>query len=72
MNWAAYRCNDYRDSVMYGCVTRTSITVVSKLPRKSWGAMHVQQWIPGTLLSFFFQVPGNEATNVAEIWALGI
>ena len=34
--------NDSRVSVMYGRATRTSITVLSKFPTKTWGAAHVQ------------------------------
>ena len=47
------RCNDSHDSVMYGRATRTSITIVSKFPRKTWGATHAQQWIPGAPLWYF-------------------
>ena len=32
---------NFCDSVLYGRATRTSIAVVSKFPRKAWGAMHV-------------------------------
>jgi len=35
---------------MYG--SATSITVVSKLPRKTWGAVHAQTWTPGAPLIF--------------------
>ena len=38
---------------MYGHATQTSITLVSKFPRKTWGAAHMQQWIPGAPLPFF-------------------
>ena len=48
-NRAASRCTDSSDSVMYGRVTRNSITVVSKFPRK------------GALL-WFFGAHGNEVT----------
>ena len=36
------KCTDFRESVTYGGATQTSITVVSKFPRNTWGAMHVQ------------------------------
>ena len=39
MNRAQSRCNDYYDSVIYGPATQTSITVVSKFSRKTWGAV---------------------------------
>jgi len=41
-NRAMSRSNDSHDSAMNGRATRTSITVVSKFPRKIYGATHVQ------------------------------
>jgi len=55
------QCNDSCDSVIYGA-TRTSITVVSKFPRKTWRAMHTCTNSGYQALLFdFFQVPGNKA-----------
>ena len=58
-NRTAWRCNDSRDSVMYCCVTRTSITLVSKFPRKG-----APLW--------FFGVPWNEATCSSVCRALAL
>jgi len=47
------RCDDSRDSVMYGRATRTSNTVVSKIPRRPWGATHAQTvYTSGSSLTF--------------------
>ena len=61
-NRAASWYNDSHDPVMYGCETRTSITVVSKFPRKTWGAGACANSGYQALFSDFFQAPGNEAT----------
>ena len=39
---ASCRCNDSHDSVMYSHATQTSITVLSKFPRKTWGGVHAR------------------------------
>ena len=38
----SFECSNSHDSVMNGRATWTSITVVFKFPRKTWGATHVQ------------------------------
>jgi len=60
------RCDDSRDSVMYGRATRTSITVVSKIPRKTWGATHAQTvYTRCSSLTFFERLGTRLRTNQA-------
>ena len=49
---------------MYGRATQTSITVVSKFPPKSWGAVHAQTVDTRRPYPIFFQVPGNKVSNL--------
>ena len=53
MNRAASRCDYSRDSVMYGSVTQTSTTEVSRLPRT----------VDTTCSSSVVGAPGNEASE---------
>ena len=68
---AVSRCNDSCDSVMYGRATQTSVTVVFKFPRKTWGAKHTRtvdtrHSSPIFFIFFnFFRAPGNDARCVS-------
>ena len=46
---------------MYGRATRTSITVVSKFPTKTWGAAHARTVDTRSSSPHLPRAPGNEA-----------
>ena len=63
-----YSCNDSRDSVMHNHTTRTSITVVSKFPRKTWGTTHART-VDTRRSSPIFSSTRNKATLHSKIYS---